>query len=465
MVLHRYLGVSLGALMLLWCLSGIVMLFVHYPEVAQEDRLAALPAINWSRCCNFGDVVAPPVHIETASVEDLAGVPALRLQTAGGDRHVIDLSTGRAIHDIPAEAARLIATGHANFSGDSRATAIQRDQWTVTGYFNKHRPLWRVRLADGRGTDIYVSRRSGEVVQRTTSASRVLNWLGAIPHWLYPAILRQNTALWAQVVIWTSLIGVFLIVTGLYLGVLAWRPFRDARLSPYRGLMNWHHLTGLATGLLTLTWVASGLVSMNPWGLLESPPDSAEARLRGEAPTFADVQSALADLARANPSAAHVEIARLQGHLFLVNAEERFDAVVRPAPLTGSELAAAGRSMGPVVSQGMIEVEDAYYFSHHEKVRLPAWRVITKTGSRYYLDPSTGRLLASFDAPAKAYRWLHLGLHRLDVVPGLRAGPAWTAAMVILLAAVSFGVGTGVWLAWRRAVNDVRGLRGAARPR
>lgn len=465
MLLHRYLGVVLGALMLLWCLSGVVMVFVRYPQVRPEDRLVTLPPISWSRCCDFGEVLPGPVRLEAASVEDFAGVPVLRLHTAGGERHVIDLSRGRPLPDVTVATARLVAARHAGYSGASRATAVERDQWTVTGYFNSYRPFWRVRLADGRGTDVYVSRRTGEVVQQTTAATRALNWLGSIPHWLYPAALRQNTALWSQVVIWTSLLGAFLTVTGLYLGLMAWRPSDDAGPSPYRGLMTWHHLTGLATGLLTLAWVTSGLLSMNPWGLLESPPDPAEARLKGEAPTFADLQTALADFAASNAPAAHVEMARLQGGLFLLNGDQRCDARARPAPMTAAELAAAGNSLGNVASQGMIRVEDGYYFSHHDLVRLPAWRVITHTGSRYYLDPRTGILLASFDAPARTYRWLHLGLHRLDVVPGLRAGPGWSAAMVLLLAAVSFGVGTGVWLAWRRALNDLRGLRRRTKPR
>jgi uncharacterized iron-regulated membrane protein len=30
---HRYLGIGLGVLMLTWCLSGIVMMFVPYPAL------------------------------------------------------------------------------------------------------------------------------------------------------------------------------------------------------------------------------------------------------------------------------------------------------------------------------------------------------------------------------------------------------------------------------------------------
>ena len=109
-----------------------------------------------------------------------------------------------------------------------------RDQWTVV-VLKRNSPFWRVRLADQAATDIYVSQVTGEVVQRTTRASRVLNWVGAVPHWLYPTVLRQYPKLWSQVVIWTSLAGVFLTLAGLYLGILAWRPFRDHRVSPVPG--------------------------------------------------------------------------------------------------------------------------------------------------------------------------------------------------------------------------------------
>ena len=58
-------------------------------------------------------------------------------------------------------------------------------------------------------------------------------------------------------------------MTGLYIGVrqLLRRP--DGRWSPYDGFNLWHHVAGLVFGVLTLSWILSGLLSMNPWGLLE----------------------------------------------------------------------------------------------------------------------------------------------------------------------------------------------------
>jgi hypothetical protein len=44
-------------------------------------------------------------------------------------------------------------------------------------------------------------------------------------------------------------------------------------------------------------------------------------------------------------------------------------------------------------------------------------------------------------------------------VPGFRRGPVWAAAALALLALVTFGVGTGVWLGWRRIGLDLHHLR------
>ena len=458
-VLHRYLGVALGALMLLWCLSGMVMLFVAYPSVSQDERLARLPRIDWSHCCVMDAAAPAQARVRGAAIEQLAGAPVLRLRLAEGPPRLIDLSNGQVLRG----ASRTDALAVAEAWGPPTAVVpLIRDQWTVGGEFNRGRPFWRIRLGDPQATDIYVSRRNGEVVQHTTRASRTLNWMGAVPHWLYPTLLRQHPAVWTQVVIWTSLAGVFLTLCGLYLGVLAWRPFGDRRLSPFRGLMTWHHLTGLVAGVLTLTWVASGLFSMTPWGFLESPEDPAPARLAGPPPRFAEVQAALESAAARAQAVAQVRLVPLGGRAFILAGDARLDAAGHPAPLSPADLAAAGARLGEVAAQGLLAAEDAYYFSHHEAVSLPAWRVLMRDGRRYYLDPRTGELLAAFDAPAKGFRWLHEGLHRLDFVPGFRRGPVWAAVTLALLGFVTFGVATGVWLGWRRILHDVAGLR---RPR
>ncbi len=452
-VTHRYVGVVMGLLMLLWFVSGVVMLFARWPEVTAEQRTAGLAPIPWAACCKLPPALGPQL-VDAVAVEGLAGRPVARV-----DDEVWDLASGRPVHHVTEMEAWSVAATFAAHTGlKGRPAAIrqvERDQWTVTGYFDKGRPYWKVRLGDAGATDLYVSAKTGVVAQKTDVKSRFTAWLGPIPHWLYPTVLRQNPKLWNAVVVWTSLIGTFLTVTGLYLGLVAWRPLA-ARITPFRGLMAWHHLFGLFAGVLTLMWVASGLVSMNPWGFLEGGPDDSRARIRGEL-TFDQVAPAI--LAAQGPSVRRIEAVPLGGAVFVMADGRRLDAAGRPAPISQAELAQAGRAAGAVAHQEMIRAEDAYYHAGHEgAVPLPAWRVVLTDGTRLYLDAATGQPHVRFDADARAYRWLFEGLHRLDVVPGFDRGPGWMAVVIALLLAAGGGVATGVWLGWRRIKADVAAL-------
>ena len=45
-LLHRWLGIGLGLFVLLWFLSGLVMLFVSYPKLTKTERLSHLEPIK-----------------------------------------------------------------------------------------------------------------------------------------------------------------------------------------------------------------------------------------------------------------------------------------------------------------------------------------------------------------------------------------------------------------------------------
>jgi uncharacterized iron-regulated membrane protein len=451
-VTHRYVGVVMGLLMLLWFASGVVMLFVHWPEVSDKERAAGLAPNAWGQCCQFGDV-QDVRQVTAATVEDLAGRPVLRL-----DGETIDLASGQPVHRISSAQAAVVAAtyarGHGIAGRPGTPEAVERDQWTVTGYFNKRRPFHLFHFDDPARTDIYVSAHTGAVSQVVNAREKVLNWLGPIPHWLYFEGLRADTKLWAQVVIWTSIIGTFLTVTGLYLGIVAWRPRRDRRLTPFRGWMAWHHLAGLAAGLLTLTWVASGLVSMNPWGFLEGGSDERPEQLAGFV-SFGDVRRAVMAAKAQGVTARQITLSPLGGRVYLMADGARLDGAGKPAPLAQAELAAAARRMGAVARQGTMSAEDDYYYGHHEPVALPAYRVEMADGVRFYLDPASGAVIGRVDAAARGYRWLFEAPHRLDFIRGLDRGAGWAAIVTLLLIVSGAGVATGVWLGWRRARSDV----------
>jgi len=43
---HRWLGIGLGVLFVVWFISGVVMMYARMPELPAAERLARLPVIN-----------------------------------------------------------------------------------------------------------------------------------------------------------------------------------------------------------------------------------------------------------------------------------------------------------------------------------------------------------------------------------------------------------------------------------
>jgi uncharacterized iron-regulated membrane protein len=464
LLLHRYLGIAVGALMAMWCLSGIVMLYVSYPALGENVRLEHLQPIAWHNCCRVADALRADFLSAGTSVEMLDGRPVL---FSRAHSRPIDLSTGLLIEEISADQAAGVATGfaaNASPAAPQLLGLIDRDQWTVSGEFNSERPLYHFGLADAAGTELYVSSRSGRAVQMTTARERFWNWLGAVPHWLYFTELRSHPRIWSQVVIVASLLGCFLAGIGIYLGIRQCAARPAGRWSPYIGFNLWHHMAGLTFGVFALTWVLSGLLSMNPWGWLQGAGmDTESAAILGAPRSSANLGVVLKILAGAAPdavpSAVSLKAAPLNGETYFIASSAggerlRLDESGTPAPLGGAELKFLADVLGGVETPSALKLvpqEDDYYFSHHrELAALPVYRLILASGTRYYLDSVSGMLVAKLDAGSRAYRWLHAGLHRLDFAPWIRTRPQWDLIILFLMSGVTVVCVTGTYLGYRR---------------
>ena len=233
---HRYLGVAVGLLMLVWFASGIVMIYVPYPGLSEGDRLRVASPIAWKACCNLaGQTYADDQPVLAAEIGSMAGDLVLKLRPEGQPPRITSLAPSGPDLLIDDDKARAVALDAAPrlFGRTLRPTAtelIERDQWTVGESGAGNRPLFHYIFNDPRGTELYVSSTTGEVVLWTTASQRFWNWLGAVPHWLYFTQLRQNGPVWAQIVIWTSLVGGFLTVLGLYLGIAQFKRGKSGQI-------------------------------------------------------------------------------------------------------------------------------------------------------------------------------------------------------------------------------------------
>ncbi len=470
-LVHRYLGIGVGFVLLLWCLSGFVMMYVQFPELDGRARLAIAPALELAECCEFpANPGLSAVPFTYARLEMLdARTPVLRAGLPQAAALNIDVRLGReylSTEDL-GDDVHIAADFRARELGPGPTTGpelVGTDQWTITAEYNPHRPLLKYSAEDEAGTQWYVSGKSGEIVLVTTARQRIWNYLGAIVHWLYPSLLRSNTALWSQTVIWLSLLGGFLTITGLYIGIMQFGRRRSGKFSPYRGLGLWHHYAGLVFGVITLIWVLSGTLSMNPWGLLEGEGSALERdNLRGGHLNWTQIREVLQRATRHTwpQDTVRLELIKLLDEPYLV-ATQRSGQQTRYSPDTFAPalldttqwqaLSVGLLGATPALESTLLNSEDAYYYDHRRAVILPVYRIRSDDEQKriYYLSGNTGELILKVDNGSRWYRWLFTGLHSADFFAALRSRPLWDMVMWLFLIGTTLVCGTGTWMAVRR---------------
>ena len=77
-LLHRWIGIIACVYIAIWFVSGLVMMYVHFPAMSHEDKLRTLPSIEWS------DVLISPQ--EALDIANIARYPReFALEMSGGE--------------------------------------------------------------------------------------------------------------------------------------------------------------------------------------------------------------------------------------------------------------------------------------------------------------------------------------------------------------------------------------------
>lgn len=467
----------LGLFFATWFATGTVMMYVPFPSLSDADRVAASEAVNLQALR-----VAPG---EALAVSSGAAVDRLTLVNAvGSPRYVLTLADGHILSTVngsqPAPlldggAARRVAQDFARSSLVVIDGPFDHDQWVVHQRFNASRPLFRATVADVAGTELYVSARSGEVIQRTTRFERGWNWVGAVVHWIYPTVLRKNFWAWDQTVWWLSLVGLATALMGMGLGIVRLVNLRRKQgkgVSPFRGWMRWHHVLGLTAGTFLLTWVFSGWLSMDHGRLfsLEIPEGAHEARLRGMSMAEA-VRGISVEQLAALGDPHEIEFTSVDGQAWLILRGGRWgiSKVIPVAALPDLSkaqallpdallLSAVRKAWAPegVVDIAPIASDDAYGRLRNNPLPETARRItLANSGETWvHVDAASGRLISVMDRSRRLLRWLFDGLHTFDFPFLNGAGPLWQVLMwLALVCGFLFSV-TGVVLGSRRLAKS-----------
>jgi len=211
---HRWVGIVTCLFFAMWFISGVVMMYVAFPGLSDKERLAALPDIQWEKVALSPDdamrAAGAARYPRDLRLSMLADEPAYRITAWDGKRQAISAVNGRVITGVSEQQALAVAQHHPASRSPQFEEIIDRDQWSVTTRYDPLRPLYLIALGDNADTKLYISARSGEIALDTNRTERVWNWLGSIPHWIYPTVLRKDGQLWRLVVPWIS--GICLIV-------------------------------------------------------------------------------------------------------------------------------------------------------------------------------------------------------------------------------------------------------------
>jgi hypothetical protein len=478
---HRWLGVAVALVFLLWFPSGIGMMYWDFPSVTAGDRLERAAALNaadirlspadaWA---TLGLSSAP----SRVRLNVFDGHPVYLFETRSGELPVL-ADTGATHVDVSAELAHRVAsawTGHAA-SAARVETIDDADQWTVQGSSRSASPLWKYSWPSG--DHVYVSQRSGQVVQYTTTASRIGAYLGPIPHWLYFTPLRRHQPQWSALVIWTSGIGTITALLGIIVGIAVFSPskrYRNAGKAtriPYAGFKRWHTVFGLMVGAGAASWAFSGMLSMEPFPTTPRGARSVEKRaveeegvlraLRGplsmQAFAARHPREALASVATLRVK--ELELASVGGEPVYVASLGRGETRILTIDgriQTGFDRAwidtVIMKGAGPA---GLAELRqlthyDRYYRDRRRTRVLPVLlaRMNDDDGTRYYIDPRTARIVERYSARDWSSRWLYHGLHSLDFPWLYNHRPAWDLVVIAFMAGGTALCVTSLILAWR----------------
>jgi uncharacterized iron-regulated membrane protein len=488
-LIHRWSGVALALFMVLWFFSGLLIVYASQlnqtrvqqwakaETLAPESRWLSLGETLQRSGAAFAQTSAEAAGLGLPSVHEarlvrVAGKPVWQIEDGKGQRLALSAIDG-SVQRISADDAVNIAGQWSATTGPGQAApqlVETLDNPTILRNAENLKPFHRVSLGDGKGGELLISARTGEVVHASTSLERAMYWAGSWVHLFRFLDLAGFDKQRVDVLLWLAAFAFLATLTGLIVGWLRWRPglfgkatYSEGRVHPYKQVwFRWHFWAGLIGGVVVLTWTLSAYLNGNPWQIFSpaNPGKPEIARYVGK-----DNPRQMLDWRPASAQGAGAEVVELGwrhlgGEAVLIAARRDGSRQVLNSDKGLSETAvlqAVGRLAGSAVAgQHVLQTEyDNYYYPRHGRSLLdrplPVWRIDLgdSADTRFYVDAQDGRLLLRQDNSRRVYRWLWSALHHWDIA-GLYSRPLWDAWM---LTWIGFGLVlsvTSVVLGWRR---------------
>ncbi|MBK6707231.1 MAG: PepSY domain-containing protein [Sphingomonadales bacterium] len=178
---HKWLALIIGAQLLIWFSSGVLMSFLPIEKVRGEhlvdrERVVAVPATP--------DLVSPTqllasakAPVESISFVMLAGRPVAQVATADGIK-LFDAVSGNPLPPVDATLAHAIASDawKAQAKPDAKVISVLAESPEYRGTL----PAWRVAFADPDNTSVFIAADTGKISAVRTGTWRLYDFFWSL---------------------------------------------------------------------------------------------------------------------------------------------------------------------------------------------------------------------------------------------------------------------------------------------
>ncbi len=187
--IHRWLGIFLSIVFVVWFISGIVMIFEGFPHVRKPYQYSKEVAFNKNdSLAELSDSIKQ--GILELSIKKVNNKPIYCIKynekkqsNYSGNNHVFyDANNLNLINDFTIEELDALIKKNYGVDYNKRVEINDYDQWIPWERYKSYFPIYKYYLNDEEKSVIYVSQKTCTVVQETTRYKRWCARFGAIPH-------------------------------------------------------------------------------------------------------------------------------------------------------------------------------------------------------------------------------------------------------------------------------------------
>ncbi len=436
--IHRMLGSLLSLAFVVWFLSGFFMIFSGFPHAPKEELFNRQPSFSSADsivCLSDTNFCGSPKIV----LEKVNNKPIYRVHCSRKNEKVLDGTSSLCIDSFPADELESIIQWVYNAPVKNRKVINDFDQWIPWSHFKKYFPIHKYYLEDPEHTIVYLSAKTGTIVQETTRKKRWLARFGAIPHWYYFKSLRLKRDLWIKIIVWISGLGSIMSISGIILGVYRFQKARKRKkngifaFSPYKKKWyKWHHVSGFIFGFFVFTFVFSGMMSLQevPKAIIPVKGKVNYAEIWNEKQFgLNDFKLPVDSLFNNNQFSG---IKRIE---WCMSGKKPYYFIYQ-SDLYKPVIVYAGNSEKPMVLKftqqnleeklrwklpginfdiNLITSPDGYYNKRKNKT-WPVYKVVMEDLDKtwLYIDPDNLEIVKTLNKNTRVRRWLYKGLHSFD---------------------------------------------------